>query len=156
MSAWLPLAVLAALVCLAMLAGWDWQRRHRNAGIVDVIWAGSLGCGALLMAALEKGSAAPRILLAAAGGIWGLRLAAHLWLRVRRTHYQRTAEHWLQNQDRRRAAVLAELASAYGEHNATLWLQRWRMFWMACAETFGYARRQEWLVGHYRFTRNSR
>lgn len=98
MSAWLPLVVLAALVCLAMLAGWDWQRRHRNAGIVDVIWAGSLGCGALLMAALEKGSAAPRILLAAAGGIWGLRLAAHLWLRVSRApedgRYQALRERW--------------------------------------------------------------
>ena len=71
------------------------------------------------------------------------------------THYQRTAEHWLQNQDRQRAAALAELAGAYGYHNASLWLQRWRMFWMACAETFGYSRGREWLVGHYRFTKNS-
>jgi cyclopropane-fatty-acyl-phospholipid synthase len=70
------------------------------------------------------------------------------------THYQRTAEHWLQNQDRQQAAALGELARAYGKHNAALWLQRWRMFWMACAETFGYAHGREWLVGHYRFTRS--
>ena len=69
------------------------------------------------------------------------------------THYQRTAEHWLQNQDRHREKALAVLTAAYGKDSAPLWLQRWRMFWMACAETFGYAQGREWLVGHYRFVR---
>jgi cyclopropane-fatty-acyl-phospholipid synthase len=68
------------------------------------------------------------------------------------THYQRTANHWLANQDARREPVMAILRKAYGEH-ASLWFQRWRMFWMACAEMFGYARGQEWLVAHYRFVR---
>jgi cyclopropane-fatty-acyl-phospholipid synthase len=26
------------------------------------------------------------------------------------------------------------------------------MFWMACAETFGYDQGREWLVAHYRLT----
>ncbi|MGH8207275.1 MAG: SAM-dependent methyltransferase [Steroidobacteraceae bacterium] len=69
------------------------------------------------------------------------------------THYQRTAEHWLQNQDRNREQVLAVMAQAYGEPGAALWLQRWRMFWMACAQMFGYAQGQQWLVAHYRFSR---
>lgn len=68
------------------------------------------------------------------------------------THYQRTANHWLANQDAQRDAVMDTLRGAYGEH-APLWFQRWRMFWMACAEMFGYARGQEWLVAHYRFVR---
>jgi cyclopropane-fatty-acyl-phospholipid synthase len=68
------------------------------------------------------------------------------------THYQRTANHWLARQDSQRDAVMAVLAEAYGPA-AGLWFQRWRMFWMACAELFGYAGGQEWLVAHYRFTR---
>jgi cyclopropane-fatty-acyl-phospholipid synthase len=67
-------------------------------------------------------------------------------------HYQRTANHWLQNQDQRRDEVMAVLERCYGSPYARLWFQRWRMFWMACAETFGYDRGQEWVVAHYRLT----
>jgi cyclopropane-fatty-acyl-phospholipid synthase len=74
------------------------------------------------------------------------------WL-IDGTHYQRTANHWLANHDTNRAAVAAVLARAYGTDGAALWSQRWRTFWMACAETFGYANGQEWLVAHYRFVR---
>ena len=69
------------------------------------------------------------------------------------THYQRTADHWLANQDAHRERVMATLIEAYGTKAAPLWFQRWRMFWMACAEMFGYDRGQEWLVAHYRFVR---
>jgi cyclopropane-fatty-acyl-phospholipid synthase len=69
------------------------------------------------------------------------------------THYQRTAAHWLANQDARRHEVQRVLAGAYGEARAALMAQRWRMFFMACAETFGYAHGREWLIGHYRFVR---
>jgi cyclopropane-fatty-acyl-phospholipid synthase len=68
------------------------------------------------------------------------------------THYQRTAEHWLANHDADRERVMATLGEACGE-GAALWNQRWRMFWMACAELFGYAGGQEWGVAHYRFAR---
>ncbi len=68
------------------------------------------------------------------------------------THYEKTSNHWLRNQDDNREAVMAVLREAYGEL-APLWFQRWRMFWMACAELFGYADGREWLVAHYRFVR---
>jgi cyclopropane-fatty-acyl-phospholipid synthase len=69
------------------------------------------------------------------------------------THYRRTANHWLANQDARTDQVMSALIEAYGSRAAPLWFQRWRIFWMSCAELFGYANGQEWLVAHYRFTR---
>lgn len=74
------------------------------------------------------------------------------WL-VDGSHYQRTANHWLANQDAHKNQVMSALADAYGSRAALLWFQRWRMFWMSCAELFGYANGQEWLVAHYRFVR---
>ena len=68
------------------------------------------------------------------------------------THYERTANAWLDNHDRHHDEVLRILAEAYGDQ-AAIWNQRWRMFWMACAELFGYDGGREWLVGHYRFSR---
>jgi cyclopropane-fatty-acyl-phospholipid synthase len=76
------------------------------------------------------------------------------WL-VDGTHYARTASDWLRNQDRNHPQVLRILNEAYGPAAGALWLQRWRLFWIACAETFGYAGGQEWLVAHYRFTRDN-
>jgi cyclopropane-fatty-acyl-phospholipid synthase len=73
--------------------------------------------------------------------------------RVSGVHYQKTANAWLANQDRRKEAVMAVLRQAYGPEHAKLWFQRWRMFWMACAELFGYRGGNEWLVGHYRFVK---
>jgi len=74
------------------------------------------------------------------------------WL-VQGTHYQRTANCWLARMDARREDVMSVLAETYGAAHASLWFQRWRMFYMACAELFGYAGGREWLVAHYRFAR---
>jgi cyclopropane-fatty-acyl-phospholipid synthase len=72
--------------------------------------------------------------------------------RLAGTHYQHTANRWLANQDAHRDEVLSILREAYGEA-APLWNQRWRMFWMACAELFGYRAGNEWLVAHYLFAK---
>lgn len=69
------------------------------------------------------------------------------------THYEKTANHWLANQDRHAAEVMQVLTDAYGPAEASRWNQRWRMFWMACAELFGYQGGHQWLVAHYRFAR---
>ena len=68
-------------------------------------------------------------------------------------HYEKTANHWLENQDRHAEEVHRVLAETYGAKNAAVWAQRWRMFWMACAELFGYAGGSEWGVAHYRFVK---
>ncbi len=71
------------------------------------------------------------------------------------THYQRTANAWLANMDARRAAVLPVLESTYGREQVTQWWMRWRIFFMSCAELFGYDHGQQWWVSHYLFERRA-
>lgn len=68
-------------------------------------------------------------------------------------HYEKTANHWLSNMDKNRAAVMPVLAQAYGESQALRWWVFWRVFFMACAELWGYGGGDEWMVSHYRFVR---
>jgi cyclopropane-fatty-acyl-phospholipid synthase len=76
----------------------------------------------------------------------------HRW-RWNGTHYARTANAWLANLDTHRERALAVLASVHGAHYAAQWLQRWRMFFMACAELFGFEGGRQWFVSHYLFER---
>ena len=63
-------------------------------------------------------------------------------------HYQRTSEAWLANLDARRHEVLPILESCYGREEARRWFHRWRLFFLAVAELFGYADGEEWFVSH--------
>jgi len=73
--------------------------------------------------------------------------------KVNGTHYQKTAEHWLQNMDRHKAEILPLFASTYGRDQAVKWWAYWRIFYMSCAELWGYRDGEEWLVSHYLFRR---
>jgi len=68
-------------------------------------------------------------------------------------HYSRTSEHWLQNMDRHRAAIEPIFAETYGADQVRRWWVYWRVFFMSCAELWGYAGGREWLVSHYLFTK---
>jgi cyclopropane-fatty-acyl-phospholipid synthase len=64
-------------------------------------------------------------------------------------HYGKTAQAWLENLDRHRKAIMPVLQDVYGQEDAGRWLQRWRIFFMACAELWGYRNGREWMVSHY-------
>lgn len=78
-----------------------------------------------------------------------MRIEKH-WL-VNGQHYQKTAEAWLQNTDKNAEQITELFSELYGEKEGAIWLQRWRLFFMACAELFGYRDGTEWLVSHYLF-----
>ena len=78
-----------------------------------------------------------------------LRLSRQWWLSG--THYERTANHWLDGMDAAREPIMQIFRQGYGPEQAAIWFQRWRMFYMAVAELFGYDAGNEWGVGHYLF-----
>lgn len=73
----------ALIVTASMLLAWLLHLRLRDAGTVDVAWAGNLALLAGLYAAMGTGFPARRALVAAMGSIWGLRLALHIASRMR-------------------------------------------------------------------------
>lgn len=64
------------------------------------------------------------------------------------THYQRTSDAWLANLDDQRHTVLPILAASYGRDEARRWFHRWRLFFLAVSELFGYGNGSEWFVSH--------
>ena len=67
------------------------------------------------------------------------------------THYAMTAEAWLTRMDANRARILEIFNEVYGPKLASVWVQRWRVFFMSCAELFRYKNGKEWGVSHYLF-----
>jgi cyclopropane-fatty-acyl-phospholipid synthase len=76
-------------------------------------------------------------------------------------HYEKTADAWRRNLDAHRGEILELFAEAYGRglignarrREARRWLERWRIFFFACEELWGYAGGEEWGVSHYLFAR---
>jgi cyclopropane-fatty-acyl-phospholipid synthase len=66
-------------------------------------------------------------------------------------HYQRTSEAWLANMDANREALMPIMAATYGADQALRWWVYWRVFFMSCAELWGFRGGREWLVSHYLF-----
>jgi cyclopropane-fatty-acyl-phospholipid synthase len=105
--------------------GSDWLTRHFFAG-------GTMPSDALLLYFQSK-----------------LRVTGH-W-RINGMHYKRTAEAWLHNMKKNRQAINSILTESYGAEQAQLRYFYWRLFFLSCAELWGYKQGTEWMISHYLF-----
>jgi cyclopropane-fatty-acyl-phospholipid synthase len=84
-----------------------------------------------------------------------LRISGQLELETRwrwsGEHYAKTSECWLENLDRAKSEVIPIFEKEMTPEEAMRMFHRWRIFFLACAETFGFANGQEWWVSHYLF-----
>lgn len=80
-----------------------------------------------------------------------LRIQQH-W-RVSGTHYSKTSEAWLANMDRHKTEIMPLFEKTYGKDQALKWWVYWRIFFMACAELWGFNGGNEWMVSHYLFSK---
>lgn len=70
--------------------------------------------------------------------------------RIPGTHYRRTAEAWKENLDASERRVV-RVFDKEGEPRPVRQVRRWRLFFLAVAELFGFRDGTEWGVSHYRF-----
>lgn len=64
-------------------------------------------------------------------------------------HYEKTANDWLARFDARQDEIRTVLTPVYGA-KTTLWMRRWRLFFLATAGLFGHRGGEVWGVSHYR------
>jgi len=75
-------------------------------------------------------------------------LVERMWS-VNGRHYARTLRAWLEHIDRNRTEAVAILERHHGPEEARKQIGRWRIFFMACEELFGFKGGEEWYVAHY-------
>src|SRR5258708_8351874 len=78
----LTVAVIALIALVVVFTTvWAWQVKSKNAGMIDPVWAMSLGVAALLIAVLGQSDLHTRVIVGVGGVVWGTRLGVHLWER---------------------------------------------------------------------------
>jgi cyclopropane-fatty-acyl-phospholipid synthase len=75
-------------------------------------------------------------------------IVEHHW-RVNGTNYAKTLRAWLDRIDLNEKDATAILERHCGHEEARLQFGRWRIFFMACEELFGFKGGEEWYVAHY-------
>ncbi|MBC7864199.1 MAG: class I SAM-dependent methyltransferase [Bacteroidia bacterium] len=66
-------------------------------------------------------------------------------------HYSKTSEAWLRKMDAHKKEIIPIFETTYGKDAALKWWVYWRIFFMACAELWGFKNGTEWQVTHYLF-----
>lgn len=74
--------------------------------------------------------------------------------RVNGMHYYRTCNEWLKKMDQSHEKIFRMFVQSFGAKEGKKFFHYWRVFFMACAELFGYKSGNEWMVSHYLFKKN--
>ena len=82
--------------------------------------------------------------------IWDKTVAQRVRKGLNKHNYR---EAWLATLDANRVAATAICESTYGQGEGVRWFHRWRLFYLACAEMWGYDGGNTWFVSHYLFER---
>ncbi len=69
-------------------------------------------------------------------------------------NYEKTCRAWIDKLYRNRKQVEQLFANVYGNDQKKNWFHRWRLFFLACAELFGFDSGKEWYVSHYLFKKS--
>ena len=70
------------------------------------------------------------------------------------THYKQTLEAWLYKMDNKKEEIWPIFEEVYGKQEANKWWNYWRVFFLSCAEFFGFKKGNEWFISHYLFQKN--
>jgi len=79
-----------------------------------------------------------------------LRVDQH-WV-VNGQHYQKTSEAWLANMKNHQKEIM-EIFEKHYPKEAVKWWNFWKIFFLACAELWGFRQGNEWHVSHYLFSK---
>jgi len=70
------------------------------------------------------------------------------------THYEKTSNAWLDNMDLNQIKILELFKQTNNKKEAKRKFHFWRLFFIACAEIFGYNEGSEWVVSHHLFKKS--
>ena len=71
------------------------------------------------------------------------------------THYEKTSNAWLEKMDLNKTKILELFRKKNSNSIAKKKFHFWRLFFIACAEIFGYDGGSEWVVSHHLFRKSN-
>ena len=77
-------------------------------------------------------------------------LVANKW-KINGTHYQKTSNAWLKNFLDKKEIIHTIFSQKNGDKNAKTTYINWKIFFIACAQLFGYKKGTDYMVYHYLF-----
>ena len=71
-------------------------------------------------------------------------------------HYEKTSNAWLNKMDQNKRKILSLFERSNSSTIAKRKFHFWRLFYIACAEIFGYDNGNEWVVSHHLFKKSAK